>query len=267
MSKVKLPSLLNTWVLCFLLLASSLSSPLRAAPLIMVANDWCPYSCAQDDLLPGYVVELMRDIFAEMNIAVEYRVVPWSRAIRMVEQNKASVLLATTFKDTPRLPLSDLVGLDTSCFYAREDAGLQDPDMARIKQLRLGVIQDFSYDNGGELDTYIASALEGKTASVLASSGANALQSNFEKIAAGRIDLLVENCNVGDFSLQRFALEGQIRKVGTIATYRNGLLIGFNPDDPRVPQWIERVNRRVAEKRSNGELQILLHKYGLRDWQ
>ena len=261
MSKVKLPSLLNTWVLCFLLLASSLSSPLRAAPLIMVANDWCPYSCAQDDLLPGYVVELMRDI------AVEYRVVPWSRAIRMVEQNKASVLLATTFKDTPRLPLSDLVGLDTSCFYAREDAGLQDPDMARIKQLRLGVIQDFSYDNGGELDTYIASALEGKTASVLASSGANALQSNFEKIAAGRIDLLVENCNVGDFSLQRFALEGQIRKVGTIATYRNGLLIGFNPDDPRVPQWIERVNRRVAEKRSNGELQILLHKYGLRDWQ
>ena len=263
MSTVKLPSLFHAGVLLFALLGSSLSGSLKAAPLLMVANDWCPYSCAQEDALPGYVVELMRDIFAESDTAVEYRVVPWSRAIRMVEQNKASVLLATTFKDTPHLPLSDLVGLDTSCFYATEAAAVQNPDMARIRQLRLGVIQDFSYDNGGELDAYIAE----EPASVLTSSGANALQNNFEKMAAGRIDLLVENCNVGDFSLRRFGLQGKVRKVGTIDHYRNGLLIGFNPDDPRVPQWIERVNRRIAEKRANGELQALLHKYGLQDWQ
>lgn len=238
----------------------------KAQPLVMVANDWCPYSCGQEDDLPGYVVELMRDIFAETGVSVEYRVVPWSRAIKMVEQNKASVLLATTFKDTPDLPLTDLVGLDTSCFYVKAESSVQNPDIGQIRQLRLGVIQDFSYDNGGELDSYIASQSQ-LNSRVIASSGANALQSNFEKITAGRVDLVVENCNVGDYSLKRFGLEGQIRKVGTIASYRNGLLVGFNQDDPRVPQWIERINRRVAEKRQNGELQILLQKYGLRDWQ
>lgn len=250
------------WVLLGLLL----SNPLKAEPLLMVANDWCPYSCAQDDALPGYVVELMRDIFAEIGVSVEYRVVPWSRAIKMVEQNKASILLATTFKDTPNLPLSQPVGVDSSCFYATKSAGLHEPDIARIKQLRLGIIQDFSYDDGGELDTYIANQDQSK-GRILASSGANALQSNFEKVMAGRVDLLVENCNVGDYSVQRFGLTERIGKVGGIPAYQSELLIGFNARDPRVPGWVELINRRVAEKRDNGELHAMLQKYGVQDWQ
>jgi polar amino acid transport system substrate-binding protein len=239
----------------------------QAESLFLVADEWCPYNCAQDDKRQGYVVDLLAAIFAQVGVTTEYRVVPWSRAVKMVEQGTAQALLGTTSKNTPQLLLSQAIGANTNCFFAATEAtwATRAPNIDEIKQLRLGVIQDYSnYDGGGPLDQYIAS--HPQNGRINPSSGANALQNNFQKILAGRVDLVVENCNVGNYSLQRYGLSQRIKSIGELDYFHGDLNIGFNPQDPRANVWVELVNQGIAEKRRNGELAKILHTYGLSDW-
>jgi polar amino acid transport system substrate-binding protein len=252
-------------LLILTLTAILLGRPLQAEPLLLVANDWCPYNCGAQDANKGYLVDLLGQIFADVGEKIEYREVPWSRAIKMVQENKANGLLAVTQQGARGLLLSPPVGVDSSCFYVAKNSTLQVPNMAQLRQLRLGVIQDFvSYDGGGELDKYIASKPAGER--VITASGTQALESNFKKIIAGRVDLVIENCNVGDYSLQRFGLTEQIRNTGNLPYYHPSLHIGFYSQDPRAPVWAELIGKAISEKRRNGELAKILHKYGLSDW-
>jgi polar amino acid transport system substrate-binding protein len=254
----------NTIAFFCLLGAVLLSRPVHADSLLLVGDEWCPYNCAQENEQQGYLVDLLREIFAPAGITVEYRVVPWSRAIKMVEQGKADVLLGTTLENTPHLPMSQTIGEDNSCYFSAKNSPLTVPSIAQVQQLRIGAIQDYSYDGGGVLDTYLASQRQNDRVNI--SSGANALQNNFQKIIAKRVDLVVENCNVGDYSLQRYGLRNRIENIGDLAYYHGDTYIAFNPKDPRADSLLALVNKGIREKRRNGELKKILQRYGIRDW-
>lgn len=262
MANAALTRLAGTLCCCWLALAGS---ALRAEPLVLIGDEWCPYNCAEDNPQPGYLVDLLASIFKAEGLTVEYRVIPWTRAIKMVEEGQADLLLATTPDTTPDLPLSVAVGEDRTCFFVPANSTWHYRDLADLQRQRLGVVQDYSYDGGGPLDAYIATS-PAEDGRVLASSGANALQNNFNKLLAGRVDLVLENCNVGLYSLQRYGLREQIREAGSLAYYRGELNIGLSPRNPQAARLTELIGRGLAERRASGELQRLLQPYGMQDW-
>lgn len=251
--------------LCLLCLVVSLR-PAAAAPLLLVADEWCPYNCGEHDPRQGYVIDLLQTIFAEAGMQSAYRVVPWSRAIKMVEQSKADLLIGTNAEITPHLLLSLPIGEQRTCFFAARGSTWQFHSIADLHEQRLGVIQDYSsYDGGGALDSYIASSppAQGK---VLRATGTQALQNNFLMLAAGRLDVLVENCNVGAYRLQSLGLTEQIQTAGQLDGYHASIHIGLNPNAPDAQKWLALISQGLSEKRRSGELERLLRTYGLHDW-
>lgn len=238
--------------------------PALAGPLL-VADEWCPYNCAQDDVHQGYVIDLLQAIFTQAGMPATYLVTPWTRAILMVEQGKADLLVGTTPEVTPHHLLSLPIGENRTCFFAALGSPWHFQQIADLYGQRLGVIQGYSYDAGGALDRYIASnpSARGK---VLRATGAQALQKNLRMLAAGRLDVVAENCNVGTYRLQKLGLAGSIQLAGQLGSFNGTVHIGFKPNTPNAQQWLTLINQGLNEKRRSGELERLLQTYGLHDW-
>ena len=50
--------------------------PVEARTLRVVADEWCPYTCAADAPQSGYLVDLVRAMFEPLGYRIDYRVMP-----------------------------------------------------------------------------------------------------------------------------------------------------------------------------------------------
>ena len=53
--------------------------------IILAADMWCPYNCEPDSKNPGFLIEMAKIIFEEHDIEIEYRLMPWSKALDAVK--------------------------------------------------------------------------------------------------------------------------------------------------------------------------------------
>jgi len=54
--------------------------------LLVLSDPWCPYNCQPDSDKPGYVVEMLREIFPPPTWQLKYQIVPWDRALQQVRE-------------------------------------------------------------------------------------------------------------------------------------------------------------------------------------
>jgi polar amino acid transport system substrate-binding protein len=230
--------------------------------LRLVGDEFCPYNCEAEGQKQGYMIDLLREVFAAQGFEVEYRTVPWSRAIRMVQGGDAEVLIANTEHNTPAADLQLLLGEDSTCFFTRADSAWRYSDMQDLQQQRLGVIQGYHYDDTGPLDAHIKSG----SSLVHIASGETALQNSLSMLQKGRIDVVPENCNVGRYNIRKLGLEQQLHSAGQLPGYRAGLYVSFSPALAQSLQWLEQLRAGVEAMRSSGQLALLLEKYAVNDW-
>jgi polar amino acid transport system substrate-binding protein len=249
---------------CLLVLAAfTFGYPAHSGETLrLVGDDFCPYNCGAAGAQQGYMVDLLREIFAAHGIQVEYRTVPWSRAIHMVSRGDAEVLIANTEHNTPAVDLQLLLGEDSTCFFARVDSGWNFSDLEDLKQQRIGVIQGYHYDDQGPLDAHIQSG----SGLVHFANGEFALYGNLSMLDKGRLDVVLENCNVGHYNIRKLGLEQQLHSAGQLPGYRAGLYVSFSPAKPQSVLRLEQLRTGLNGMRSSGQLASLLEKYAVSDW-
>jgi polar amino acid transport system substrate-binding protein len=230
--------------------------------LRLVGDDFCPYNCMADGEQQGYMIDLLREVFATHDIQVDYRTVPWSRSIRMVSQGSAEVLIANTENSSPAPQLQLLLGEDSTCFFARVDSGWKFSDLEDLQQQRIGVIQGYHYDGEGPLDAFINSG----SSLVHFANGEFALPGNLSMLSKGRLDVVLENCNVGRYNIRKMGLEQELHAAGQLPGYSDGLYVTFTPAAEQSTQWLEQLRTGVEQMRSSGQLAALLEKYSVKDW-
>ena len=86
--------------------------------LNIAAIDWCPQICPQSKEKPGYLVEIIQQLFKHSPYQVKIQTYPWSRAIRLVRHGSANALLSPAKEEAPdlfyhKVPLS----YQTHCFF------------------------------------------------------------------------------------------------------------------------------------------------------
>ena len=128
--------------------------PVVAETITLVADEWPPYNDDPSSGQKGYGVELMERIFKEAGIDLDYQILPWSRAIQMVEQGTRDALIGATKEEVPDFVFpQEAVGLSKLAILVRSDSTFRYQGIDSLKGMQIGALKGYEY--GEEIDTFL----------------------------------------------------------------------------------------------------------------
>jgi polar amino acid transport system substrate-binding protein len=240
--------------------------------LVVASDTWCPYIC-DDQQLPGYIVEIVRDIFHQNNISLRFETLPLARAIQFVANNQTDMVLGLTEEQIIEYKLSKSqlsVGRPTlDYFVINGNPWRYTSNTELIKHLgedkKIGVIKGYSYSD------FLNNLIESRPEYFYVSHGNAPLDTNLNLLNAGRIDILIDNKYTVLFSARsspRSSPQPELRKnlvhAGT-GGESEGIFVGFAPH--LSTDYINMLDQGIIEYRKSGKLKVLLDKYDITDWQ
>ena len=246
------------------LLFLSCPTALMADTVTIRADEWYPYNGDPDSDHPGYMIELANTIWGEAGYNVDYRLMPWERALEATRYGNIDCVVGVTPDEAPDFVFpEEPQGSSAPHMYVEKESVWNYQGIESLKDVRLGVIGGYAYDMG-ELDAYIMEQ-ELSSGRVQVMKGNNALEQNIRKLLSKRIDALAESPSVMVTKLAEMGLTDQIRDAGEIGEPVL-IYIGCTPTNPRSYELGRLLSAGIREMRSNGALSTLLGRYGLSDW-
>lgn len=182
--------------------------------LLVVAEPFAPYEFVQQDQAVGIDVDVISQIFDEMGIEHEVSILPWVRAWDMIAKGEADAVLSTSRKDKRKpylyYPEEDL-WVSEFVFFVRKDKMREDFQIFEdiIKdRLVVGVIKGNSYHP----PFWEAFPYQDADKSILHPQLDEAIdaETNFRKLAAGRIDLYIVPRTIGLYTIKKLGLQDEI---------------------------------------------------------
>lgn len=241
--------------------------PVQADTLSIRADIWCPYNCAPTDPHgPGFMIEAARIIFAQAGHKIDYQLLNWARSIKMVREGRYHAVVGAGQGDAPDFIFPELaLGYSRNGFFTRKGHPWRFQGIDSLKSVTVGIINDYSY--GPDFNAYLH--LAAKTDRVQQVSGDNALELNIRKLLAGRIDVIIENQYVFLHRIRALGLSDKVRFAGHDGSRGpvNHVYIAFSPALEKSREYARILSRGIRRLRQSGQLDRILAKYGLTDWQ
>jgi polar amino acid transport system substrate-binding protein len=242
-------------VACVALLAVA---PARAETITLVADEWCPFNCAPGDARPGFLIETARRIFEPQGVRVDYKIVPWARAIRDARAGRYSGLVGAIRSEVPDFVFPEAAAFPSGTHaFVRHGNAWRYAGQASLDGVSVGVILDYSY--GEQTDRYLEQHRANDK--VQLATGADALEKNVAKLLQGRVDVLLENPAVMQFFLDRSAQQDLIVPAGVLEDTE--VSIAFAPGEAHAREHATMLSEGVRRMRASGELAEILGRYGL----
>ncbi|WXL27272.1 transporter substrate-binding domain-containing protein [Ectopseudomonas mendocina] len=245
-----------------LLLLLSYASISKAETLVIAGDEWCPVNCEASSSRPGIFVELVREIFAESGITLDYQTMNWARTLQLVRRGEINAAIGAGIEDAPDFMFHQTpMAMSRNCFYTRSDSTWQWDGVKSLAGQRLGVINDYSY--GDALNAYI-NTYRHNSSRVQLAAGDKALSLSLGKLRRKRLDVVLENPWVVEALLAREGRPGSLRQTGCrvpdVAIY-----LAFSPVLDSSRRYAEIFDQGLKRFRANGRLQALFHAYGVKE--
>lgn len=240
--------------------AAMLTSESPADTLTIVADEWCPYNCAEKAAHPGFLVEFTREIFSKAGHTVHYKVVPWARALGEVRSGKHTALLGVVPEEAPDLVYpSEPAWQSVNGFYVKKGNPWRFTGRDSLRTVTLGAIIGYSYGPG--IQEYIEKHSSNPKL-VQMSSGEEPLHTNIRKLLADRIQVVAEDLAVMQHYMSEQKLDDKIELAGT--SEPQPIYISFSPSDPKSKEYSLLFSEGMKELISTGEINEIMNKYGVR---
>lgn len=235
------------------LMACALALPLQAdeaAPTIRLTNGhWPPY---MENTPPHYGVisQIVTLAFAKKDIPVSYGFFPWSRARLLAEKGRwdGSVAWTCRKKLLKHFHFSDPIVAHNYALFHRTSMDFDWEDVKDLESYRIGLTQDYNY--GEEFEEAVA-------AGTISADVTTSDESNFRKLAAGRIDLFPMEPAVGMGMLKELGLSGKIT-FHTAPLQSDYLYLILSKLVPESERYLEKFNEGLSELRASGRLEELI---------
>lgn len=235
----------------------------QAASITIVADEWCPYNCEPGSDKPGFMIEIAQQVLGPAGHTIDYKNLPWSRAIEETRKGKFSAIVGAARDDAEDFvfPGSALASSAT-VFAVRKGDPWRYTGIPSLAGVSVGTIQDYSYSE--EFDAYVEA--NGKdSAKIQAATGEDALSINMKKLDAKRIGAFVEDGAVLAYELDAAGKPGAYDIAGNLGEI--DLFIAFSPAIPESKEYARLLGEGVDKLRASGELAKILAKYGVKDWK
>ncbi|QFU22981.1 transporter substrate-binding domain-containing protein [Shewanella eurypsychrophilus] len=241
-------------LLLFSFLANSATVSIRS-------DEWFPMNAAPGATPAGYMIDFANEIFTAAGHQIEYKMMPWERAVDQVREGNFDCVIGAYTDDAPDFIFpKESWGTDVSSFYVKAGDSWRFDGDASLKGKKIGIISGYSY--GDKIDSLI----ESKHASFKAATGNDALEKNFKKLNAGRLDIVIESQAVGAAKVSEMGLSENIVSGGEDGN-PTPLFIACSPNKASSQEYIDIVDKGTKQLRESGKLQQILSVYGLSDWK
>lgn len=157
--------------------------------LRLVTLQYPPYEFECNKNIEGVAVEIVKEVFRRMGVDIKIELLPWSRAIKQVEEGTADGIF-TLYKTPEReafVYYSDevLMPQSVSLFVLKDSDISFDGDLQKLSKYKFGVVRGVSY--GEKFDLALQVGIINNVEEVSVG------EQNFMKLAAARIDIVVSN--------------------------------------------------------------------------
>lgn len=174
-------------IVCGLFMLAGING--HADELQLVTLDFPPYEYLSNGEAKGAAVEVVKEAFKRMGQPVKISVLPWARAIKMVEDGAADGIF-TAYKTAEREQFADysreVLIPQIVELYVRKDAKIVfDGDIAKLSGYKFGLVRAISY--GDKIDGALKNKTIGNTEAV------NDAEPNFLKLLNARVDIVPSN--------------------------------------------------------------------------
>ncbi len=237
----------------FLWLALLLTSTSLSAEVLRLAGSvWPPYT---DGRLPeqGLSVELIRTAFSRAGYHVDYREVPWERALLGLKTGRYDMINGWPAADRLSYSRSSRPFLTNRMrWIQRRDSRIRYDGLDSLMGLRLVLSRGYFYGGGLQADSRLVRGY-----------AANFVQAA-RMLLAGRADLTLEdertalfhfNRELADVSDELLFLPGEFNLLDLSLAVRN--------DHPQQEAIIAAFNREIAAMVKDGSYAAIFHRHGL----
>jgi len=242
----------------FLLCDLCLSRLVLAETINISAIDWCPQICINNEK-PGYVVELITEVFKGTKYTLNIEHYPWSRAIKNVLQGKHEALLSPAKAEAPNLiyPIHG-VGKQRMCFFTKKSVSWTYSGPESLVNLQIGIAIDTSIE---ELNDYVKNNLSQFQYQPYHE---RYVLQNAHKLDKNRIDTFLFTKNSTIYLLALAGESDKYREAGCVS--QADIFMAFSPvksKRAKVKEMILLFDKRMMEINKGVFIDRLMQKYGL----
>jgi polar amino acid transport system substrate-binding protein len=248
---------------CILVL--TMSATVHAEQLMFTTGDWRPYIFEENgtvsSTMSGFSVEIVNAVFDNLGYDIVYVTLPFLRQIQEVEKGKFTALVGVYSEEAPNLIFpQEPIGMTQNCFYTKSGHTWQYENLEDLSSAKIATASGYTY---GEIDIYIKA--NDKRVMRLTGSEASMMKRMTQLVDIDRVTAFVQDVTVAEYFFKVEGLKGRYQKAGCLPCIET--MIGFSPNDPRTPAFIQAFDIEIAKLRSSGKLEKILTKYEIADWK
>jgi len=233
-----------------------------ATSVSVAAIDWCPQICL-DKNKPGYIVEIVEEVFknSPYQMAIDYY--PWSRAIMLTKTGQVTALLSPAKAEAPTLLFPDEeVGIQRMCFFTLKSSSWQYTGPGSLTGLQIGLATDASVE---ELDSYVAKHPEQFQFQPYHE---RYIKQNAGKLDRERIDGFLFTNNSTVFEFNRLGIQDKYRNAGCVNTTKVYMAFTNNKENNKeINKIMSLFDQRIVSLHQQGTVKRIMSKYQLSHWR
>lgn len=230
--------------------------------LSIVADEWCPFNCSKDSLDQGFVIDMTKDILGAAGFDIDYRTQAWTSALNDVKAGHKDAIVGASREEAQGLIMvEEPFGEHKNCFYTRVADPFIYSSVGALAGRRIAIAAGYLY--GEPLDSYISSNRSNFNRIQMAT-GEQPLLINIRKLESRRVDTVIENLQVMDYSLRKYRISG-MRLAGCDAP--TPIYMAISPKREDAGKVASMLALGIRKMRQTGKMRELLARYGLSDWK
>ncbi len=245
-----------------IILALCLHSPVQAGSTLRVAtSQWAPHADYPESDLPGYMVEIIKAIFEPQGHPIDYRIMPWNRALLAAKSGDIDALLCIDpYTDASLLYHKNPIGCYQDALIGPASLQWSFQGIESLTTVHLGV--EDQYGIAQDFKDYAARP-GNKMVHVI--TGEDPIETAYQMLERGRLDLIYNDISAFFWKLKKHS--GDPSKYRVFHTLNKGsMYIGFYPQLPQASRYLDLVDQGIDQLRKSGELAQILSRYGVSDW-
>lgn len=231
--------------------------------ITFVADAWPPFNGEPNSEQEGYMMDVARAIFEPKGYTVVYKNLPWNRSIQESRKGRFNAIIGASRNDAPDFIFPDEeLGRNRLSFYTKADSTWRFEGVPSLKKVYLGVIDGYDYRE------WFKKYEKDYRDRIYVRFGDEPLKKNIQSLVYGRLDAVVDNETAIRWVAKQQGLLDKIRDAGEDQIGGVSYIYhAFSPNLDNSKKYSEVLSQGIIELRVSGELQRILDKYGLEDWQ